>query len=260
MKISFIIITYNAPRYLALVLESVKRQSQLPYEVVVADDGSTEETRRLVESMQADFPCLLTYVWQEDKGFRVSKARNEALKVASGDYIIFSDGDLLFHRHFVKDFTKAARPGFALIGTRLFLSRDFTEELLEQGSGYASFKPKGKQIEKNALNGMRVSGIYRLFKVHSKPCLSLRGGLAGMYRTEIDTIGGFDESYEGWGAEDTDMVIRLLHSGVKVRKLKHMGLTYHLWHVLNPRPDQARKNTLLQECIDQKRVKALRGI
>lgn len=260
MKVSLIIVTYNAPQYLALVLESVCRQKVLPYEVVVADDGSTDDTRQLVESLQNDFPCGLKYVWHEDKGFRSAKIRNMAIKVTEGDYLIFSDGDLMFHPKFVSDFLVMSDEKELLIGTRLFLSRDFTMELLKEGACYKPFIPICSKVEKNQLNGIRIPYIYRLFKVYYEPSMKLRGGLLIVSKREIELIGGWDESYEGWGSEDTDLVMRLIHNGCRARKLKHQGLTYHLWHNENSRASKVGNESLLKECRDERRVKAIKGL
>lgn len=260
MKVSLIIITYNSPQYLAVVLESVRRQSVLPIEVIVADDGSGNETRELIDLLRKDFPCRLKHAWHEDKGFRAARIRNEAVKLSEGDYLIFSDGDLMFHKHFVRDFVAAARDGVVLIGTRLFLKKSFTEKLLAEGASYKPFCALANKSEKNWLNGIRIPGLYKLFKVYSEPKMSLRGGLAGVARAEVIEIGGWDTIYEGWGSEDTDIMARLINNGVRARKLKHQGLTYHLWHKHNSRAAKGRNEEMLRACVAEKRIKAVSGL
>ena len=71
MKVSLIITTYNWESALRLSLKSVLKQTQLPLDVVVADDGSRPSTQALIDEMREQFPCKLKHVWQEDKGFRV---------------------------------------------------------------------------------------------------------------------------------------------------------------------------------------------
>lgn len=260
MKVSLIIITYNAPQYLALVLESVRRQRVMPFEVVVADDGSTDETRKLIDSLRPNFPCLLKHAWHEDDGFRIARIRNEAIKLSEGDYLIFSDGDLMLNRHFVADFTSAARSGMALIGTRLFLSEPFTQKMLVEGAAYKPFCALSGKSEKNWLNGVRIPNLYKFFQVYDLPKTSLRGGLLGVFRSDMLAVGGWDSLYEGWGSEDTDLIVRLIHHGLKARKLKHQGLTYHLWHPHNSRAAQSRNEDMLKACIREKRVKAINGL
>lgn len=260
MKVSLIIITYNTPGYLGLVLESVRRQSTKPYEVIIADDGSTHETRDMIDSLRDNYPCTLKHVWHEDNGFRISSIRNKAIHEAKGDYLIFSDGDLMLHKHFIKDFVSVAKNKMVYIGTRLFINQSFTKKLLSCGVNYSSFNPIFGKSEKNWLNGLRIPSVYNLFKIYDKPSTSLRGGLVGMYLSDMIAIGGWDEIYEGWGSEDTDMLARMINNGLKARKLKHMGLTYHLWHPHNSRSSQNKNEYLLEECIREKRVKAIKGL
>lgn len=99
---SLIITTYNQKERLALVLDSVKNLALLPSEVLIADDGSTEDTKELIESYAKDFPCPLRHIWQMDKGFRLSEIRNRAINAANGEYIIIIDGDMILDSFFYK--------------------------------------------------------------------------------------------------------------------------------------------------------------
>ena len=85
MKISLIISTYNRPEALRLSLMSVKVQTRIPDEVIIADDGSKESTRKLIKDFATKFPCPLLHAWQEDKGFRLAESRNNALRMAHGE-------------------------------------------------------------------------------------------------------------------------------------------------------------------------------
>ena len=101
MKISVILTTYNWPEALELSLRSFMAQTDSNFEVVVADDGSKEPTRLLIERLRAVSPIPILHAWQEDRGFRAAKARNEAVKLSSGDYLLFVDGDCMVGREFV---------------------------------------------------------------------------------------------------------------------------------------------------------------
>ena len=94
IRTSLILSTYNNPQVLALCLESIRQQKHLPDEVIVGDDGSTDETRRLLDSLRTDFPVPLIHVWQEDDGFRLAKIRNKCIACARYEYIIQIDGDI----------------------------------------------------------------------------------------------------------------------------------------------------------------------
>lgn len=127
---SLIITTYNSPDRLALVLDSVRDLSPIPAEVIIADDGSTDDTRELIESYAKSFPCPLRHIWQEDKGFRVSISRNKGIAAATQDYIITIDGDMIVDSHFIADHLRFAKRGVVLQGSRTGLSAFATQEIL----------------------------------------------------------------------------------------------------------------------------------
>src|ERR1700709_1548021 len=84
LRISVAVITYNWPAALELVLRALARQTVLPLEVIVTDDGSRPETRALLERIAVDYPVRLVHLWQEDDGARMSRARNRAIAAAVG--------------------------------------------------------------------------------------------------------------------------------------------------------------------------------
>ena len=91
------------------MLDSVRDLAPLPAEVIIADDGSTDDTRILIESYAKSFPCSLHHIWQEDKGFRASAVRNKGIKAATQDYIIIIDGDMILDSHFIADHLRFAK-------------------------------------------------------------------------------------------------------------------------------------------------------
>ena len=102
-NVSLIVSTYNWPEALNLCLNSIRNQTLLPDEVIIADDGSTEETRILVEKHKQDFPVPLYHIWQADEVFQLSKIRNKAIAFSSREYIVQIDGDLILSPHFLGD-------------------------------------------------------------------------------------------------------------------------------------------------------------
>ncbi len=102
-RVSLLISTYNWERALDLVLIALRAQTVMPDEVLIADDGSTEATRAIVEHHRAQLPIPLVHVWQEDDGFRKGEIINKAIAQATGDYVISIDGDMIMERHFIAD-------------------------------------------------------------------------------------------------------------------------------------------------------------
>ncbi len=262
MNVSLIIVTYNRPEYLNLVLQSVRQQSVPPTQVVIADDGSKQETKELIDNIRKDYPIELTHVWHEDKGFRSSRIRNKAINAVTGDYVIFLDGDLIMHENFIEDYLQVAQKRKIVIGNRAFLSKEETERVVDEGVIHGTYSLFDfKKIEKNYVNLIRIKNTYKLLKLHTDPATlrGARGGMAGIFLEDIVAVDGFDAAFEGWGAEDTDFVFRLMYNGCSVQKLKFQGLTYHLHHELLSRNNLNTNSNLLNDLRASKRVKAIEG-
>src|ERR1700761_3212742 len=129
IKTSLNISTYNWPRALNLCLLSVKALKVLPDEVVIADDGSTDDTRQLIAEFQKDFPVPLKHVWQPDEGFQLARVRNKGIAASSYEYIIQVDGDLVLHPMFVADHIAFSKKGTFTGGSRVLLNKSYSEEL-----------------------------------------------------------------------------------------------------------------------------------
>lgn len=259
MKITAIIITYNRPDALQLVLQSIIKQKLVPHEVIIADDGSGPETLNLISKFKKDFPTELKHVWHEDNGFRISTIRNKAIKESTGDCLIFSDGDLLFHPAFFYDFSKSIQKGTALIGSRVFLKESYSLQLLNSSKFKSSITAFSSCIEKNRLNAIRIPLISRLIPFSSFS-VRLRGGLLAVSKKDIIAVNGWNEDFIGWGKEDTELVARLFHYGIRFKKLKFSGLTYHLWHPVLNRSKVNINEKLLQASIKKKLVWCNNGL
>ena len=132
MKISLIVSTYNWPEALNLCLKSIMIQTRMPDEVIIADDGSKDETKTLIEHMQKDFPCKLKHAWIPDEGFRLALSRNNAIRTyCTGDYVIFIDQDIILDKKFVEDHERLATEGCFVIGGRTKLSSLLSKKLLK---------------------------------------------------------------------------------------------------------------------------------
>ncbi|MEZ5006958.1 MAG: glycosyltransferase family 2 protein [Chitinophagales bacterium] len=244
MKTSLIVSTYNRPDALRLTLKSIARQRLLPSEVIIADDGSTNETKLLVDEFAANFPIPIQHVWQEDKGFRLAAIRNKAIKKASGEFLIFTDGDIILHKDFIQSHISFALPKHFCQGHRVLLNASATK----------------KAIENEQLNfGLFDSGINnRLYAFHhlgfsklmSKTVLSeekVKGCNFSCYREDAIKINGFNESFIGWGKEDAEFIARLINSGVKGIDIKFAAVAFHLDHGENfkKKTEDALPNNLL---------------
>lgn len=248
MKISLIILTYNRPDALEAVLKSILNQVIQPDEVIIADDGSGPETRELVYRYKALCPFSLKHVWHEDLGYRIAAIRNKATLKSTGDYLIFSDGDLLLHPRFIKDFQKQAKTKTAWIGSRVFLTPETSHRVICGRTNRQVWSFLSGEIAANRLNSVRLSFISALFPaVHHTG--KMRGGLLGVWKEDLLAVNGWNEEFTGWGMEDSELVSRLYFSGVTIRKLKFAGITYHLWHPVADRKFLDKNREILDQTL-----------
>jgi len=235
-KSSLIISTYNWPEALRLCLLSVKEQSVLPDEVIIADDGSTEETFEIIEAMRATFPVRLVHIWQKDEGFQLSKIRNKAIAISSFSYIIQIDGDLILHKHFIKDHLELSKPGAFVAGSRVLMSQLLSEKLLRlQKISIDLFEPGVSNI----CNRFNVSWLSRYLADRYKPqnIFALRGCNMAFWREDLVRVNGYNECFQGWGREDNEIAVRLLNAGIKKRAIKFGGIVFHIHHAEADRAD-----------------------
>ncbi|MGH2622173.1 MAG: glycosyltransferase family 2 protein [Sphingobacterium sp.] len=244
---SLILSTYNWPEALALCLKSIARQSVFPNEVIIADDGSMAETKLLIDSLKANFPVPIIHIWQEDLGFRKSMILNKAFAMAEFEYIIQIDGDVLLHKNFIKDHLSAAQPTYLLQGSRVMLGKDYSNKILRSQSLTINLFSNGnKRIE----NGFRLPSLsnYLLNRYkNSYPVYYARGANMSFWKQDIYAINGYNESYEGWGHEDSDLTLRLMNNKVKKSVIKFAAIVYHLHHPEKKNPDQENHNKEIME-------------
>jgi glycosyltransferase involved in cell wall biosynthesis len=203
-----------------------------PDEVIIADDGSAEETKKLIESFRPEMKTALIHIWQPDEGFQLAKIRNRAIAAAKSDYIIQIDGDLILHREFVSDHLHLAKKKCFITGSRLLLSEPITKRLIESGQIEIS---AGIAIQsRNIFNGFRIGVIRRFlankYKVRGSNKYYVKGCNMSFWRSDLIMVNGYNELYKGWGREDSDIAIRLMNSGVHKKFIKMGAIAYHLYH------------------------------
>lgn len=256
---ALLISTYNWPEALRLVLESVKRQTRLPDETVVADDGSGEATRALIEEFRKSFPCPLIHVWQEDEGYRLAAIRNRAIATSRCDYIVQIDGDCILPPRFIEDHLAAARPGWFTCGSRTLLTESRTREILSGGN--ARLSPLSRGV-RNRVNALRIPPLTLFlrerYRAH-KPYIA-KGCNMGFWKKDLLAVNGYNEDISGWGREDSELEVRLMKYGVRRQSLKFAGAQYHLFHKELDRSRDAKNIEILNRARASPEFRTPNGI
>lgn len=238
LKISIVISVYNKLEQLKNILLALNNQIELPFEVIVADDGSTEILEEKIAEIIPKLKYTLKHVYQEDKGFRLASSRNNGLNYSLGDYILFIDQDILFDEYFIKNIKENIRKGEVLKINALFLDEGRTSKInkkIEKSDNfyYEYIKSELKEEDYKYIEKLNKKDKRRNFwyNLHLKKRGAKIVGLGiGCFKEDILKINGFDEKYEGWGCEDDDLGNRFYALGLKVGIFEFNNLVVHMWH------------------------------
>jgi glycosyltransferase involved in cell wall biosynthesis len=222
-SVSVIVTTYERPDALAAVLRGLADQTERNFEIVVADDGSRPAASALANGAGAKL------VWHPHDGFRAAAIRNRAVEASRGDYLVFLDGDCVPRPSFVERHLALGEPGWFVAGNRALLSEQATSGFLTSGGrlpGYWLLSRLRGDI--NRIGPLLTLPIPR--KRQPAKWTGAQSCNLGMWRSDFARVGGFDEAYQGWGYEDSDLVVRLIRHGVRRKDGRFSTGVIHLWH------------------------------
>ena len=247
---SIIISTYNSPEWLEKVLYGYNNQTYRQFEIVIADDGSRDDTRLLLKRMQDEVFYPIVHVWHEDKGFQKSQILNKSILKCSADYIIMSDGDCIPRKDFVEQHVKYRELGYFLSGGYFMLPLDISKKITKEDI-YTERCFDVSWLKKNGLkssfkNNKLNSGPLKAFLLNSLTTTnpSWNGHNASGWKEDIIAVNGFDERMQ-YGGQDRELGERLINLGIKAKQIRYNAVVIHLDH---PR---GYKN---QESIDKNRA------
>ena len=238
MRITLLLTTYNSPLWLQKTLWSVLAQQHADFEVIVADDGSVEQTRYVIEAIRPEFEKLdivLKYIWQKDDGFRKCRILNKGLLHAESDYIVFTDGDCLLRSDFLAEHVRHAYSGYFLSGTYFKLPMNISQAIERQDIvSQRCFSRKwlverGLPSNRGQLkltNSAKMASI--LNRVTTTAC-NLKGANASAWLADLKAVGGMDERLQS-GGQDRELGVRLLNRGIKARHVRFSAVCLHLDH------------------------------
>ena len=248
LKTALIITTYCWPEALKLVLKSVRELNVYPSEVIIADDGSTLETKKLIQKNQKDFPIPLKHIWHNDKGFRRSHILNLAIANCDSDYIIQIDGDCILNKYFVKDHINSVKKNTYLYGSRVNIQENYLSDI------YSGQKIKFNYFSTGIKKRNRLIRIPFLGSILYKPNFliskKLRGCNLSYWKSNFMAVNGYNEDLTGWGREDSEMICRMINYGILGQRLKFKAIMFHIWHK-NSSKEQLAANDLIQQNVIQ---------
>lgn len=234
---------YNKIDYLKLVLAGFERQTTKNFELIIADDGSSKEIVKELESISKNYSFHIKHIWQEDKGFRKNRILNQAILAADSDSLIFIDADCIPHSHFVEEHINCKSKQFCLTGRRVNLSEKITRQLTEKNVREGFLEEQSLLLIEDGLFGKSYDvekGFYFknkfLRNFFNKKSRGLLGCNFSIHKNNMLMINGFDERYEAPSiGEDSDVQFRLELLEIRVKSLNNIAVQYHLFHKLQER-------------------------
>lgn len=223
--VSVVIPTYNRAELLHRTLESLRRQRSdgLNFEVVVADDGSTDNTPDVVRAFARQMP--VRYFHQEDLGFRAGTARNGGARLATAPILVFFDTGAVAGPDFVRAHHEAHRAtgapasGHVVIGYtygyNLFGSFPGLDELLARHEPEEVIARLGDRPELRDMRHEQFASVdFALPRLHA-PWVLMWSVNFSVRAESFWAAGGFDEGFRGWGSEDLELGYRLTRLGAR---------------------------------------------
>jgi len=235
MRVSIVVSTYNAPDWLEKVLWGYAAQSHRDFEVVVADDGSTDETRARIDRVRAATGLELRHVWHEDRGYRRQTILNRAILETRTDYLVFTDGDCIPRQDFVAVHVAHAEPGRFLSGGYCKLPLDLSKRIDRDDvlsgrcfdpSWLTSHGLRGRsQLRKLSARG----GWARLLDAVTPAKATFNNCNSSAWKRDLLAVNGYDERMQ-YGGADREIGERLVHHGIRGKQLRHRAVVLHLDH------------------------------
>jgi glycosyltransferase involved in cell wall biosynthesis len=235
MHAAVIVSTYNSPRALEKALWGYAGQSSRKFELIVADDGSSDETRMVIERF-ASGAMPVHHVWHPDDGFRKCTILNRAIASTDAEYLIFSDGDCIPRRDFVATHLALREPGRFLSGGAVWLPRQVSQRIqLEdviagRSTDFQWLRANGlgRKLKDRLRLGTRPR-LQRFWDRMTPTHPTLNGNNFSAWRSDLLAANGFDERM-GYGGLDRELGERLENAGIRGKQVRHRAVCVHLYH------------------------------
>ena len=249
-QVSAIVSTYNRSGYLRLCIASLEEQTVRPHEVIICDDGSDSEHVRIIEQIVQSSSLTVRHVRQEHRGFRLAANRNNGVRAATGDYVFFTDGDLVLFPDVLEQHLAVCGLRRCVSGAAVRLTPEETQQVSEgliRSGKLESVWPgqddeRWRMLLRAARTFRRRALLARLWPLESVfRKLRMLGFQASMPREAFEAVNGFDEAFEGWGEEDLDLGLRLQLAGYRGCTVLDRSRVLHLSHdrLQGPSPNRS---------------------
>ena len=259
-EITVIISTYNQPEWLLKVLIGYVYQTVNTFEVIIADDGSELETKKLISAFSKNNRFPIKHIWQEDQGFRKTIILNKAIQIANADYLLFTDGDCVPRKDFIETHIRLRKPGWFLSGGYFKLPKDISELISKEDIESERcfdvnwLKDQGL-VSSFKLNKLTSTGIKEQFLNYITPTKATWDGMnVSGWKKDVLSVNGFDERMQ-YGGEDREIGERLFNLGIRARQIRYSAICLHLYHERGyVQPEMIIKNNEIRKITKRDKI------
>lgn len=259
-KASVIFTTYNQPEWLRKVLWGYECQTEKDFEIVIADDGSGKETKKVIDEFQSNSQLKINHVWHPDEGYQKCPILNKAIIASNTEYLIFTDGDCIPREDFIEVHLKNAEPGLFLSGGTVRLPMALSTQLTREDiTSQQAFSLKwlyhnGLKRTNKSLKLVKKKWFTKTMNKLTPTNASWNGHNASGWRKDIFAINGFNEEML-YGGQDREFGERLFNYGIKSKQIRYSAVCLHLEH---GRPYKTResikKNHFIRKIVRKKGI------
>ena len=240
MKISVIVPIYNRLEHFRALFICLLRQNRQIDELIITDDGSSQQILDYIADLIPKAFFKIKHIYQEDKGFRKTRALNNGVINSEGELLVFCDQDLIFGEEYIEYMEKNIKKGCFLLCRPISVNEEEKDIILKKIELSNKYEELLKPLPKDYLESVnktlktdRKRRILNILKL-SKRGIKLVGMSYAVMKSDYLKVNGYDENYNGWGEEDDDFGNRLYVAGVKGKELKTPNMQIHLWHYSDP--------------------------
>lgn len=258
MKLGVVITTYNSPKWLEKVFWGYEAQSDMDFELIIADDGSSDETKDLITKYQREGTLKISHVWHEDNGFQKTIILNKAIAETDCDYLIFTDGDCIPRSDLIAVHKKHSQKGYYCSAGYYKLTLPVSEQLakddIKSGNAfdYEWLKAQGQTKSSKSLKlTCKYPGLLNFL---TPARATWNGANSSAYTADIISVNGFDERMQ-YGGEDVEMGERMLNKGIKSKQIRYSTVCIHLDHTRGyASPESWEKNKNIRENVKNNKL------
>ncbi|MCP4074647.1 MAG: glycosyltransferase [Gammaproteobacteria bacterium] len=260
MFASVIFTTYNHPKWLEKTLWGFSVQSYRDFEIIIADDGSNDETRKIIEKVKAGISIPVKHIWHPDEGFQKCKIMNKAISASEGEYLIFTDGDCIPHPDFVKNHVELSEPNCFLSGGYFKLPLDVSRQITQQDIEQHKATSPGWLLKQGVPFTLKISKLFshpvwgRILDALTTTRATWNGHSASTWKKHAVETNGFDERMQ-YGGQDREFGERLMNMGLKKKQVRYRCSCVHLDHGRGyAKPESIAKNKKIRKLTRKNKV------